>query len=101
MIIQRITEDQFIKEFEAIRPNNFSSDALSAMYDYLCQYSEDLGVPYALDVIALCTQFSEYTSLAEVLGDYSSLTGIECLDDLSYYTIVIEIPEGGLIIQDF
>ena len=98
MIIQRITEDQFINEFEDIRPNNFSIVGLCAMYEWLENMSEDDSKPYELDVIAICCEFSEYDSLDEIKDNYGD--GLT-LDEVYDNTIVIELANGGYILQDY
>lgn len=49
----------FKRAFEQCRPNNFSSQGLSALWDYLEQYEADTGEELELDVIGLCCDFSE------------------------------------------
>ena len=98
MIIQRITEDQFINEFEAIRPNNFSREGLCALYEWLEDMSEDIDKPYELDVIALCCEFTEYASLDAIQDNYED--GLT-LDEVYDNTIVIELANGGYILQDY
>ena len=51
----------FTKAFEAMRPDNFTYEGLSALYDYLLQYEADTGEELELDVIAICCDFSEDT----------------------------------------
>ena len=81
------------------RANNFSYEGLTALFDWLEQLAEDTGVPYELDVIALCCEFTEYENLQEIQENYSS-TKLDNIDDLQDHTAVIEF-DGGLIIQDF
>lgn len=50
---------QFRNEFQSIRPNNFSYEGLSVLFDYLEELESDSGVEMELDVIALCCDFSE------------------------------------------
>ena len=49
----------FRRAFADIRPDNFSDAGLSALFDYLEQYEEDVGEDLELDVIAFCCDFSE------------------------------------------
>ena len=49
----------FQQAFEAIRPDNFSYEGLTALFDYLEAYEDDTGEELELDVIALCCDFSE------------------------------------------
>ena len=97
MIIQRITEDQFINEFEAIRPNNFSIVGLCALYEWLENMSEDIDKPYELDVISICCEFTEYASLDAIQDNYGDIM----LDDVNDNTLVIELANGGYILQDY
>lgn len=97
MIIQRITEDQFINEFESIRPENFSIVGLCALYEWLEDMSEDMDKPYELDVIALCCEFSEYASLDAIQDNY----GDGDVDQVYGNTIVLELANGGYILQDY
>ena len=58
MAIKRtVTESDFRDAFQAIRPDNFSYEGLTALYECL---SEDIGEDIELDVIALCCDFTEY-----------------------------------------
>lgn len=56
---QTVNFYDFCRAFESIRPDNFSDSGLSALFDYLEQYEEDVGEDLELDVIALCCDFSE------------------------------------------
>lgn len=58
---------QFRNEFQSIRPNNFSYEGLSILFDYLEQLEQDCDNEMELDVIALCCDFSEdhYSDIAE------------------------------------
>lgn len=94
---QTINFSQFLDAFQSIRPDNFTYRGLQALFDYLEDYEESAGDELELDVIALCCDFSEYTSLEELQQNY---TDIESLEDLQGHTTVIEF-DGGLIIQDF
>ena len=108
---QEINKSQFVEQFNAIRPDNFSYAGLSAFYDWLEELSEGTGEEYNLDVIALCCEFSEYESArgcVETCGydcDFSTCDDNEereevALDYLRDETMLIEF-EGGVIIQDF
>ena len=88
---------QFRNEFEQTRPNNFSYDGLTALFDYLEEYEESCNTEVELDVIALCCEFTEYVDLAEIQQNY---TDIESMEDLNDHTMVIEF-DGGIIIQNF
>ena len=99
MIINTITQSQFHDKFHAYnRGDQFTYEALNALYQWLDDLSEDTGEAIKLDVIALCCQFSEYDSFEEVQGAYRDIGDI---GDLYDQTTVIELSNGGLVIADF
>lgn len=63
---QSIGLSQFTDEFMSIRPNNFSYEGLSILFDYLEEYEQSVNTEIELDVIALCCDFSEehYSDIA-------------------------------------
>ena len=98
MIVTNVTLNAFHDAFNAMRPNQFSYDALTAMFNFFEEYSEDTGEPFELDVTAICCEFAEHDSIEEVIQDYDS---IESLEDLHDHTLVIELENGGLVISQF
>ena len=67
---QTVNFYQFSDEFKTIRPNNFSYEGLQALFDYLEEYEQDTGEEMELDVIALCSDYTEQT-LEEFNRDYA------------------------------
>jgi len=63
---QSVNFSTFQLAFESIRPDNFSYEGLSILFDYLEQLEQDCDFEMELDVIALCCDFSEdhYTDVA-------------------------------------
>ena len=96
MIILSITEDQFINEFEAYA-HKFSREGLCALYKWLEDMSGDIDKPYELDVIAICCEFTEYDSLDAIQDNYGDIM----IDEVHDNTIVIELANGGYILQDY
>lgn len=81
MLVTRVTEADFIRAFDEYgRGNQFSSEALSAIYEYLDDLSEDIGEPIELDVIAICCEFSEIT-FDEVLEEQGEDDEDDALDE--------------------
>ena len=102
---QTINEYQFKDAFQSSRPNNFSYEGLTALYDYLEDLEEDTGEEIELDVIGLCCDFTEYDSLEDFQKEHYDEEIGDCYEDIEEIedeTIVIKI-EGteGFIIQDF
>lgn len=86
MIYKEITKWDFQREFFELRPNQFSMEALQTLYDYLEDLSETNDQDIKLDVIALCTEWTEYENEAEVLEDYD----VESIEELEHRTIVLK-----------
>ena len=68
--------------------NNFTYEGLEALYDYLEQYSEDIGQEIEFDMIALCCEYSEYKSAWEAMEQYQ-------LDDMP----TVENSEGMDLVE--
>jgi hypothetical protein len=91
----RVTVYDFLDD--DLLKDSFSYQGKVALFDYLEQLEDDLGYELEYDPIAIRCDFTEYSSLKEIKSTYDD---IKTIDDLYYYTSVIEF-EGGIIIQDF
>ena len=97
-IIKELNFYDFKREFEDYNRNDqFTLQGLSALYEYVLELSEVSGENYNIDVIELCTTFTEYESVNQALEDYG-LTNYGQLEDK---TIVLPLDDGKIIIQDF
>ena len=96
-----INEYQFEQAFvKAGRGEQFSREALKALFEYIEELEEDTGEETELDVIALCCEFTEYEDIEDFQSTYG--TEYETIEDIEYQTIVIPIAgTDGFIIQDF
>lgn len=103
---QTVNFSDFRDVFQAIRPDNFSYEGQRALFNYLEQLEEDIGVEIELYVIALCVDYAEYT-LDELNQEYSSYNDIEwdSIDDainwLIDHTTVIRVNSDIVIIASF
>jgi len=86
---QSINEYDFRNAFIKLRPDNFTYEGLTALYNHLEDLEQDTGQEIELDVIALCGDFSEYENLEEYKKNYSSINSIE---DIQSATTYISIP---------
>jgi len=98
MIVTTVTSNAFHDAFNAMRPNQFSYDALEAMFNFFEELSEDMGEPFELDVIAICCEWIEFDSMADAVCEYWD---IDTREDLRDYTTVLELRNGGVVIQQF
>jgi hypothetical protein len=99
----------FKRAFEQIRPDNFSREGLSVLWDYLEQYENDCNEELELDVIALCCDFSE-DSTENIANSYDiDLSECETDEDkaeevkeyLEQETTLIGEVNGGFVYRDF
>ena len=89
----------FERAFEASgRDGTFTSAGLHALFESIEEMEDGAGTEIELDVVALCCDFAEFSSLEELQKEYSDVEGI---DDLRDRTTVIEFGDGQLIIQQF
>ena len=68
---QTINFHDFQKAFQELRPNSFTYDGLRALFEYLEDLEDSIGVEMDFDVIALCCDFTEYENAEEYHNDYS------------------------------
>lgn len=110
---ETVTESRFLEAFKQVRPNQFSRNALVALFDYLDQLEQDLGEETEFDVIALCCEWTEHKGpieAAEACGwaapeipegeerdDTSDRKALEFLQDNTH---VIDF-EGGVLVLNF
>jgi len=93
-----ITESDFIRDFERIRPKHFSHDGLKALFAYLGEFEEQTGDEIEFDVIGLCCDFAEYNNIDEFNADYNTeYNGPMEITE----TMVIPVSSEGFIVEVF
>lgn len=113
-----VTSAMFVDAFRRMdREDQFSREALEALFNYLEEYEQDTGEDLELDVVGLCCEFTEYTTAVESAADYGFTSELEeedyedaesyedtkeeeALEWLQDRTEVISF-DSGLIIQNF
>ena len=65
-MLQTMSKNQFIDAFKQNdeRRNNYSYEALDALYDYLDEI--DHCTDYLFDLVAICCEWTEYDSIEEL-----------------------------------
>lgn len=99
-----VTTTQFIDEFKNYnRGNQFSYEALCALFDYYEEFDEN----YELDVIAICCEWTEYESLEDACDAYSveyddfEANVEDILDEIDKNVgCMIELDNGSILISD-
>lgn len=116
---QNIGFSQFCDAFSDTYKGNFSYAGKRALFDYLESLEEDTGEEIELDTVALCCDYSEYSSAYAAMQEYQPedmpITGVDG-DDLveiaakdekaahewlEEKTQVIDVEGGGVIIFQF
>jgi predicted ArsR family transcriptional regulator len=106
---QSVNFYSFRDAFKSLRPNNFSYEGLSVLWDYLEQYEEDTGSEVELDVIALCCDFVEDT--VEMIAASYNIDLSDCKDDEEKEQVVADYltdegvyvghAAGGFVYRNF
>ena len=98
-----VNETDFRDAFkQANRENQFSSYALSKLFDYLEDYEEQIGEELELDVIAICCDYTEFESLEELQQNYNVPEDFEkAREYLEERTQVICFEEDCILIQSY
>lgn len=60
-IVQTLSKSSFIDEFkQSSRKDQFSYEALGAIFDQLEEYSDNTGEPVEFDIVGICCDWAEY-----------------------------------------
>jgi hypothetical protein len=98
---QNVNKSAFHDAFIAYgRGDQFSYKGRAALYDYLTELEDDIGQEIELDVVALCCDYSEHSSLVDWAQDYFAS---DWRDSLGLYPDTREDDAAGAIreyIQD-
>lgn len=110
---ETVTQSRFLDVFRQVRPNQFSRPALVALFDYLDQLEQDLGEEQELDVIAICSDWTEYKDAIEAAEAYGweapeipegeerdDTSDRKALEFLQDNTHVVEF-DGGILVLNF
>ena len=101
-----ITETNFKDAFNKMRPNQFSYEALTALFEHLEDLEESTGQQIEFDVIAICCDYTEM-NLKEInqaySPDFGKFTTLEEAEEaLRDETTVIPVSNNQtLIVQEF
>ena len=113
-----LTKSNFRDGFrDCNRQDQFSYEALGALYDYLVDYEDSCDTELEFNPIAFCCEFTEYADATEAASEYFEFEGmafddngaeLETAEDvekkalkfLEDRAIVIEFNKG-VIIQNF
>jgi len=70
-IVQTLSKHSFMDAFkQSSRKDQFSYQALSAIFEYLEDYSDSTGEPVELDIVGICCEWSE-AHWSDIAREYS------------------------------
>lgn len=109
-IVQTLNVYQFRDAFmQSSRKDQFSYEALTAIFEYLEEYSDSTGEPVELDIVGICCEWSEMTwkeiaqcydvDLSQCTDDDERIGEVE--DFLSQNTQYVEVSEGNFVFIQF
>ena len=85
----------FRREFAECRPNNFSYEGLSILFDYLEELGDSCGEELELDVIAICCDFSE-DHFSDVATNYDiDLSDCDGDEDQELQAVIDHLNDRG------
>ena len=104
-MINTVSKNDFIEWFKKSeqRNNQFTYEALNALFDHLEEYEEGTGEKIEFDPIAICCEFTEYENIKEYNKNYEPVKNLDAIREL---TTVIETKNGyhpyrGFIRQNY
>lgn len=99
---QTITKTMFINTFRKLCPDNFSYDALIALFDYYEDAEKGTEIEIEFDPIAICCGWTEYDSIEEASEAYGldvSKSDEEMIENLIDQDMTVrKLGNGGVII---
>lgn len=92
-----LNKDQFIREFNEIRPNQFSYEALETLFDYFEMLESDLQIEMEFDPIAICCEYVEMTmdEIFEAYPDVLDLIDMDRPRESTYSIVVDYLNDNG------
>lgn len=109
-IVQTLSKSSFIEAFkQSSRKDQFSYEALEAIFNYLEDYSDNTGEPIELDIVEICCDYCEQSWQA-IASDYSieideneneEEQKQQVFDYLSNETAVVGETVDGFVYQQF
>lgn len=109
-IVQTLSKSSFIDEFkQSSRKDQFSYEALEAIFDYLEEYSDSTGEPVEFDMVGICCEWAE-AHWSEIATDHGILFDDEMTEEdkqeavsdfLCDETQFVELSDGKFVYVQF
>lgn len=109
-IVQTLTKSSFVNAFkQSSRKDQFSYEALEAIFDYLEEYSNDSGENVELDIVGICCEWAE-AHWSEIATEHGILFDDEMTEEgkqevvsdfLCDETQFVELTDGNFVFMQF
>jgi len=97
-MITTVTRYDVRDMFKEIRPNNFTYDGLTLLFDWIDNKELETDEDYLINVVDICMLWTEYENFKEIKQNYD----VKTLKELEEKTSIIKIPNTErLIIQNY
>ena len=107
-----LNESEFINRFMAIRPNQFSREALAALFGHYEELEQGSGEEVEFDPIGVCCDWTEYASAIEAAEGYGFEPKLavderaerdeqDALTFLCDETTVLELSSGAVVVLNY
>ena len=109
-IVQTLTKSCFVSAFkQSSRKDQFSYEALEAIFDYLEEYSDSTGEPVEFDIVGICCDWAEahWSEIATEHGIFfdDEMTEEEKQEAVSDFlcdeTQFVELSNGSFVYLQF
>jgi len=81
------------------RTESFGYQAKRAIFNYIESIEDSTGEEIELDVVSICGDFNEYESIEEFKKEYGE--DYESIYDIRDITTVLELDDGGFVVEAF
>ena len=107
-----LTESEFINRFVAIRPNQFSREALFALFEHFTDLESVSEQEIEFDAIAICCDWTEYASALEAAEAYgfkadesederADKSEEQAVAFLRDETAILELESGRIVVLNY
>ena len=107
-----LTESEFLNRFKAIRPDNFSREALVALFEHFTDLESVSGEEIEFDAIEICCNWTEYDSALEAAEAYgfkadesederADKSEEQAVAFLRDETAILELSSGGVVVLNY
>jgi len=88
-IVIALSLDEFRACFREMDRDYYSYEGYEFLYNYYLEYSEAIGTPFEVDIVAICIDWTEYISLAAAEAEYGDMSQVNSYTELSNGNVMV------------